>query len=36
MSNEQQNNQPLSEEYAITISLLNIYLEEWRLRDQLI
>ncbi len=36
MSNEQQNNQPLSEEYATTISLLNIYLEEWRLRDQLI
>lgn len=36
MSNEQQTNQPLSEEYATTISLLNIYLEEWRLRDQLI
>lgn len=36
MSNEQQHNQPLSEEYATTISLLNIYLEEWRLRDQLI
>ncbi len=36
MSNNNQNSNPLSEEYATTISLLNIYLEEWRLRDQLL